>query len=157
MDGLIARQAEQIVADVQEVALDKSIPVFERLTKTILAMNVSGQENGSKAMIEHLHKPQNALMHQKTNQIVMRKIPPILAGIVEDGIAEGLFKTDFPLECMELTFIYLKTISDDGIFTFTREQFLARVRAFVFHLEKILGTKQGELYFLVDLFGAAGE
>lgn len=154
MDGLIARQVEQIVADAQEVALDKSIPVFERLTKTILAMNVSEQEDGSKAMIEHLHKPQNALMHQKTNQIVMRQIPPILAGIVEDGIAEGLFKTDYPLECMELTFIYLKTISDDGIFTFTKEQFLARVHAFVFNLEKILGTKRGELDFLSNLFGS---
>lgn len=153
MDGLIARQVEQIVVDLQKVALDKNIPVFERLTKTILAMNVSGQENGSKAMIEHLHKPQNALMHQKTNQIVMKQIPPILAGIVEDGIAEGLFKTDYPLECMELTFVYLKAIFDDEVFTFTEEQLLARVRVFVFHLEKILGTKQGELHFLFDLFG----
>lgn len=46
MDGLIARQAEHILADAQEVALDKSILVFERLPKTILAMNVSEQETG---------------------------------------------------------------------------------------------------------------
>lgn len=154
MDGLIARQAEQIVAYAKEVAADKSIPVFERFTKTILALNVSEQEDGSQAMIEHLHKPQNALMHQKTNQIVMREIPPILAGIVEDGIVEGLFKTDYPLECMELAFIYLKTISDDGIFEFNEEQLLARIHAFIFHLEKILGTKQGEVHFLLEVFGS---
>lgn len=154
MDGLVTRQVEQIVADIQEVALDKSIPVFERLTKTILTMNVSKPEHGNKTMMEHLHRPQNALMHQKTNQMVMKQIPPILAGIVEDGIAKGIFKTDYPLECMELTFIYLTTICDDGIFTFTEEQLSARIHAFIFHLEKILGTKHGELDFLSDLLGS---
>lgn len=33
----------------------------------------------------------DALMHQKTKRVVFRGVPPIMAGIVRDGVAEGLF------------------------------------------------------------------
>lgn len=158
MDGLIARQAEQIVAAAQKAAGDKSFSIPERLIRTILSLNVSEQEDGSRAMIEHLHKPQNALMHQKTNHIIMQQIPPILAGIVGDGVTEGMFKTKYPFESMEMAFIYLKTILDDEIFELTPEQCAVRIQAFIFHLEKLLGTEEGQLNFLLELFGnEAGE
>lgn len=153
MDGLIARQMEHIIMAAKQIAEDKSIPVEERIVRTILSLNVSEDTESSKAMIEHLHKPQNALMHQKTNQIMMRQLPPILAGIIEDGIAEGLFRTPYPLECMELAFIYLKTISDDGIYELSPEQFFARIKAFIFHLEKLLDMEPGGLDYMMKLFG----
>lgn len=153
MDGLIARQMETIVSAAQNLAEDKNIPVEERMVRTILSLNVSEDKDGSKTMIEHLHKPQNALMHQKTNQIMMQRIPPILAGIIEDGIADGLFRTPYPLECMELTFVYLKTISDDGVFELSQEQLFARIKAFFYHLEKLLDVEQGRLDYLMNLLG----
>lgn len=154
MDGLIARQMETIVSAAREIADDKSIPIKERMVRTILSLNVSEEGNESEAMIEHLHKPQNALMHQKTNHIMIQQIPPILAGIVEDGVAEGLFHTKYPLECMELSFVYLKTISDDGVLELTPEQLFTRIKAFVFHLEKLLDVEPGGLDFMLKLFGS---
>lgn len=152
MDALIARQAKGIVAAAQKAAKDKSISVEERIVRTIQSLNVSEQEDGSKAMIEHLHKPQNALMHQKMNLVIMQHIPPILASIIEDGIAEGLFRTPYPLECMELTLIYLKTISDDGVFDLAPQKYATRIKAFFFHLEKLLDVEQGRLDYLIKLF-----
>ncbi len=152
MDGMIVRQGEEILTAAKKAAFDKSLPVFERLTKVILALNVNERTGSGKAMINHLHQPQNALMHQKTNQMLIKQIPPILTIVVEDGIAEGLFKTDYPLECMELAFIYIKTISDGGVCNFTKEQSIARINAFVFNMEKILGAKPGALHFLFNLF-----
>lgn len=154
MDGLIARKGEELIAAAQKAAGDKSLSIPERLTRTILSLNVGGQEDGSKAMVEHLHKPQNALMHQKTNQIIMQQIPPILASIVEDGVTEGIFKTSYPLECMELAFIYIETISDGETFRLTPEQQAARMQVFILHLEKLLGAEQGQLNFLLKLFGS---
>ena len=103
-------------------------------------------------MTEHLHKPQNALMQQKINQITMRQVPPILAGIIEDGIKEGLLETPYPLECMELAVIYLKTVLDDGVFELTEPEYAARIEAFTFHLERMLGVELGRLNFFTKLF-----
>lgn len=152
MDALIGRQAENIAAAARKIADDKSIPVEERMIRTIMSLNVSGQKDGSKIMIEQLHKPQNALMHQKMNQMVLQRIPPILADIIKDGIKEGLFRTSYPLEYMELALIYLKTIIDDDIFDFTPEQFTVRLQAFIFLLEKLLDVEQGRLNYLIKLF-----
>lgn len=154
MDALITRQTETLIAAAQNVAENKSIPVEERMVRTIFALNVSEQEGGGQAMIEHLHKPQNALMHQKMNQIIMRRIPPILAGIIEDGNEKSVFYAQYPLECMEMAFIYLKTVSDDDIFELSPEQLFARLKAFIFHLEKLLGVEQGRLDYLMQAFGS---
>ena len=48
-------------------------------------------------MIEHLDKPQNALMHQKSKQIIMKEVPPILAIVLQDGIEQGLLIRPYPL------------------------------------------------------------
>ena len=94
MDALIDRQMEKILSAARQAAADLSVPVEERIIRTITALHIG--EEGS-PMTEHLHKPQNALMQQKINQITMRQVPPILAGILEDGIREGLFETPYPL------------------------------------------------------------
>lgn len=70
-------------------AKDGSLPVTERLIRVVLAMNVS--QNGGKALVEQMHKPQNALMHQKTQQLTLTRLTPVLTGLIEEGIREGLF------------------------------------------------------------------
>lgn len=149
MDALIDRQMEKILSAAREAAADQSVPVEERIVRTITALHI-GEEGAH--MTEHLHKPQNALMQQKINQITMQQVPPILAGILEDGIREGLFETPYPLACMELAVIYLKAVLDDGIFELTESESTARVEAFTFHLERMLGVEQGRLAFFTKLF-----
>lgn len=149
MDALIDRQMEKILSAAREAAADQSVPVEERIVRTITALHI-GEEGGP--MTEHLHKPQNALMQQKINQITMQQVPPILAGIIEDGIKEGLFETPYPLACMELAVIYLKTVLDDGVFELTEPEAATRIEAFTFHLERMLGVEQGRLSFFTKLF-----
>lgn len=149
MDALIDRQMEQVLSAARQAAEDQSVPVEKRIVRTITALRI-GEEGGP--MTEHLHKPQNALMQQKINQITMRQVPPILAGILEDGIREGLFETPYPLACMELAVIYLKTVLDDGVFELTELESTARIKAFTFHLERMLGVEQGRLIFFTKLF-----
>ena len=70
MDALIDRQMEKILSAARQAAADLSVPVEERIIRTITALHIG--EEGS-PMTEHLHKPQNALMQQKINQITMRR------------------------------------------------------------------------------------
>ena len=96
-------------------------------------------------MMEQLHKPQNTLMHEKTKKIVFQGVPPILAGIVMEGVQQGIFETSYPLECMEMALCYLDVMLDDNLFELTQAQCQDKIQAFLYHLERLLGTGKGEL------------
>lgn len=153
MDAIIERQSERMLAAARKTAEDRSIPVPERMLRVVMALKLEGvQGEGGKDMIEHLHKPQNALMHQKSKQIIMKEVPPILAIVLQDGIEEGLFDSPYPLECMEMAVTYLNTLLDDGIIELTEEERRGRIQAFIFHLERLLGVEQGQFDFIEKMF-----
>lgn len=95
MDALIERQTDSLLSAARKAAEDKSVPVKERMLRTILALHMDTERKEGREMLEQLHKPQNALMHQKTKRVVFRGVPPIMAGILRDGVAEGLFEPPF--------------------------------------------------------------
>lgn len=152
MDALIERQTDYVLAEARRIAADKSIPVEERMIRTILALHVDTEETEGNELIEHLHKPQNALMHQKTKRIIFQSVPPILAGILEDGIDQGLYDTPYPLECMEMAMSYLDNILDEDMLELTDTQRLEKIRAFIFSLERLLGVKTGGLTYFNEAF-----
>lgn len=145
MDALIERQTSQVLSAAREVAGDQSIPVKERMLRTILALRVDTRQAKGKEMMEQLHKPQNALMHQKTRQVILQSVPPMMAGMVREGMEQGLFKTPYPLECMEMSLCYLDTVLDDDVFALTQEQRQQKIRAFLCLWERLLGAGEGEL------------
>lgn len=156
MDALIERQSGLILSAAGKMAGDKTLPVKERLVNTILALHMNTEETGGEEIIHHLHKPQNALMHQKTKRIIFQQVPPILAGILQEGIDQGLFETPYPLECMEMAVCYLSSVLDDDVFELTPEQRMIKIQAFLFHMERLLGVKKGELASLGSIFGEGG-
>lgn len=145
MDALIKRQTAVILSAAEKIADDKSIPVKERIVRTILALHVDHTQTEGKKMMEQLHKPQNILMHQKTKKIVLQGVPPIMADIVKDGVKQGIFETSYPLECMEMTLCYLDVMLDDDMFELTEAQCLDKIQALIYHLERLLGVEEGEL------------
>ena len=71
MDALIERYNVRLLGAAQEIAADKSIPVIERIIRVVMALNISG--GSSKEIMEHIHKPQNALMHQKIQKVIIKR------------------------------------------------------------------------------------
>ncbi|WP_019910462.1 TetR/AcrR family transcriptional regulator [Paenibacillus sp. HW567] len=151
MDALIERYNTRLIGAAQEIALDKSIPVYERIMRVVMALNISGES--SQEIMEHIHKPQNALMHQKIQRVIISGVPQILGGIIREGIEQGLFNTPFPFECMEMIVIYLNTIFDNDIVEMTDEGRLSRMRAFAFNAERLLGAEHGSLMHVMQMFG----
>jgi AcrR family transcriptional regulator len=146
MDALIERYNVRILGAAGEIAADKSIPVIERVIRAVMALNISGGSS-SKEIMEHIHKPQNALMHQKIQKVIINGVPPILTGIICEGIEQGLFSTPFPYECMEMVVIYANTV------TMTNEERGARMLAFVCNVERLLGAESGSLMETMQMFG----
>ena len=158
MDALIKRQTDDIFSNAKKAADDKSIPVKERIIQTILALRVDRLQAEGQRMMEQLHKPQNTLMHEKTKKLVLQEVPPILAGIVTEGVEQGVFKTRYPLECMEMALCYLDVMLDDNVLELAREQGQSKLQAFIYHLERLLGVEEGALASFEKAFaGRQGE
>lgn len=155
MDALIERYNAQILGAAKEIAANKSIPINERIIRVVMAINISG--GNGKEIIDHIHKPQNALMHQKIQKVIMNGLPPILTDIIREGIEQGLFSTPYPYECMEMIVAYTNTVFDDDMVDITEEERAARIPAFVFNVERLLGVESGSLMYMMKMFGNGGE
>lgn len=152
MDALIERYSVRLLGAAREIAEDQSTPILERIIRVVRAMNLNG--GSSREIMEHIHKPQNALMHQKIQKVIIHGVPPILTGIIREGIEQGMFNTPYPYECMEMVVIYANTVFDDDLVTLTDEERLSRMLAFICNVERLLGAESGSLMGVMKMFGA---
>lgn len=151
MDALIERYGVRLLSAAQKIASDKSLPVDERIIRAVMAMNISSES--SKEIMEHIHKPQNALMHQKIQKLIINGITPILTEIILEGIEQKLFETPFPYECTEMLVTYANTVFDDDLVPMTNEERAIRMQAFVYNAERMLGAESGSLSHMIQMFG----
>lgn len=151
MDALIERYSARLLGAAQSIAADKSVPVVERIIRVVMALNLSG--GSSEEIMEHIHKPQNALMHQKIQKVIIHGVPPILTEIIREGIEQGMFSTPYPYECMEMIVIYANTVFDGDMVALTDEERLSRMLAFICNVERLLGAEKGSLKDVLRMFG----
>ena len=142
LDAMIERLTNQMVEKASVIALDESIPVLERLTGTMLSLNVDN-ELGHMVM-EQVHRPQNALMHQKLELMLLGRVNRLITRITEDGIRQGIMHTDYPAEAVEMLMTYSYT-AFDSLNQYSEEEEQRKVMGFVYHAERILGMKAGAL------------
>ena len=152
MDALIERYNVSILGAAQDIATNKSISINKRIIGVVMALNISG--GSGKEIMGHIHQPQNALMHQKIQKIILSGVTPILTGIIREGIEQGLFSTPFPYECMEMVVAYTNTVFDDDMVKMTIEQRTSRMQAFIFNAERLLGAESGSLMEVIQMFGS---
>ena len=150
MDALIDRYSDQLLGAARTAAADSSLPLIDRIVRVVLSMNVSG--GSSEEIMEHIHRPQNALMHQKIHKMIINGLTPILADIIREGIEQGVFDTPYPYECMEMVVTYANTIFDDDTVPMTDEERFTRMQAFIFNVERLLAVERGSLMAAMQMF-----
>ena len=142
LDAMIERVTNQIVAKAAIIALDDSIPVLERLTRTIMSLNVEN-ELGDMIM-EQVHKPQNALLHQKLEDRLLSRVNILITKIVEDGIKQGIMHTEYPEEAVDMIMTY-SYIAFDSTKQYSEEEAQRKIKGFIYHAERVLGMEVGAL------------
>lgn len=142
LDGMIDRILTGIIRKASRIALDESIPVLERLTQTVLAANVDTKTGDM--ILEQVHKPQNALMHDKMQKRLLQELMPLFLKMIEDGISQGLMQTEDPEDTIEMLLLYSNTVFDDSI-AYTEEERMKKVFAFIRNTEILFHMEQGSL------------
>lgn len=146
LDAVIERMIGQKLAVARELAKRRDLSVWQRLALMIRALQVSEEWNDS--IMEQIHKPQNALMHQKIQERLLAGMNPLFTALIEEGVAEGICHTDYPAEVVEMTFLYVNTAFDtlEGLSEAERQR---KMTAFIYNLERLLQMKQGSLMEVV--------
>lgn len=146
LDGMIERLTNQITDKAKQIAYDDSIPVLERMTRTLMALNVDN-ELGDMIM-EQVHRPQNALLHQKMEERMLECVNELITKIVLDGIEQGIIHTEYPAEAVELIMTYSYR-AFDSLMEYTREEESRKIMGFIYHTERVFGMEQGTLMEII--------
>lgn len=151
LDAMIERMTGSLVVKANEIARKTDVPVLQRLTLMMMALNVKN-DLGHEIM-EQIHKPQNALMHQKMQERLLAGVNPIITSLIEEGIAQGICQTDYPAEVAEMTLLYSNTAFDD-LAGYSGEERQRKIVAFIYNLERLLGMERDSLReAILPIFG----
>lgn len=143
LDAMIDRMIRRLARKAEKIVSQKDVPVLQRLTMMMLALNAGG-DKFEHEILEQVHKPQNALMHQKMQERMLSGITPLIAALIKEGIAQGVCRTDYPEEVAEMTFLYANTIFDD-LMEYSEEEKQKKIAAFIYNLERLLEMKRGDM------------
>lgn len=143
LDSMINRMTKRLVEQAKKIAGEKDVPILQRLTKMMLALNIS-DENLNQEILQQVHKPQNALMHQKMQNCLLSEMNPLITTLIEEGIEQGICQTEYPMEVAEMTFLYVNTIFDD-LMAYSNEDRQKKIAAFIYNLERLLNMEQNSM------------
>lgn len=155
LDAVIERLTKRLVAEAALIIRDHKLPFLERLTKAVMSLNVESQL-GLEVM-EQMHRPQNALMHQKMQKMLLSGIDPLLTELVEEGIDQGICHTEYPAGAVEMTMLYANTAFDElDIADLSEEQRRQKMAAFIYNTERLFGMEEGSLQeAIMEIFAAS--
>lgn len=142
LDGMTERMTGRMLEKAAKIIEDKELPILTRMTGAIIALNAD-TELGNEVM-EQMHRPQNALLHQKVQEQLIGGIVPLLDNLIEEGKKEALFHTEYGTEAVEMLMLYANVVFDD-LLEQSPEQRTRRVQGFIYNAERLFGTEPGEL------------
>ena len=150
MDGVINRINDRLLTAARQVLVNKELTVHEKIFQAIMSLKLDAPFGNE--IIAELHKPQNALMHQKILAVMIKGVTPILADIISEGIEQGIFHTPYPYESAEMLITYTQVVFDDVLFTLTKEEQGVRIMAFIRIMECMFEVEPGSFSYVTRLF-----
>ena len=146
LEAIVDKTLGEIVAVAKSVADDPSLSAMQKM-EALLGNSHIG-DNDSLEVAEMLHLPENRELHELTNIQTVLQLSPILARIVEQGIEEGAFDVDRPLETIQFLFTGAQFLTDGGMFSFSDAELRARRLVTQSIIEKALGAEPGSFDFM---------
>lgn len=142
LDAMIDRIIQKLMAMAESIVNQKEMPVLQRITMTIMALNVDGPLGDE--IMNLVHKPQNALLHQKMQEKLLKGVNPLISSLVVEGMEQGIFQTDYPEETVEMIMLYSNTVFDSHEKQ-SQEIQNRKIAAFIYNLDRLFGMKQGSM------------
>lgn len=141
LDQVINEVNTEIVKNISEIAsLDRSAD--EKIFMAISALKVENHN----MITDHMHKPENALLHQKTLNSILKDITPYFEKIIEEGNRSNVFSCKYPKESMYIFLCSAINLLDDGVVDFSNDEKESIFRALIELLANMLGIDADTIY-----------
>lgn len=146
LSAVIDRQVSYMAAKAKAIAENKEIPALQRIILAVSAIKADGELG--KEITEQMHKPQNTLMHQKTQDALFSKINPIISGVLKEAIDAGMCSTDYPDEVIDTIMVY-SSYAFDHTPEITSDEHNRKINGFIYNIERLFCVEQGSLRKLI--------
>lgn len=151
LEAIILDIVEEGAIRAENILKDKSIPLLNRIMMAIMVQ--APEFEGKNEIKDELHKVENSKLERLYLEEMLKRMTPILQESVNEGIEEDIFHMEYPLETIESILLLGHMMFDRDVFGWEKEEYPRKIKAFLFNLEKLLGTKEGELNVLLQMFG----
>jgi AcrR family transcriptional regulator len=141
-DAIITKILDENAAIVEQIASHSGMTAIEKL-KLIVTRPKGSVEQG---INEQLDQKNDLTMHIRSYIGVAERLAPIVAKIIEQGVAERLFHTDYPLEFAEYL-IMAQIMVDDEFFKRSAAEHQQRLKFMANLMEKYLNAPKGSFDF----------
>jgi AcrR family transcriptional regulator len=155
LGAMVDRIADQALAAVKPVVDDPSLPAIAKLERFF--GGIAQYKTDRKALMLEFIKvwksDDNAVVREKVRQTVVRRVAPMLARIVRQGVAEEIFNVDSPDETATILMSLMSGFQDGAteLFlarqanTISYEQAELTLLSFARAFERILGAPAGSI------------
>jgi AcrR family transcriptional regulator len=155
LDGMVARTAEQAMQIILPVVQDPTLTAIEKLNHYTAASAQwkTSQKSFLVALLRIWYEDHNAIFRQKQQAVMFKQAIPLVAAIIQQGVAEGVFVSDYPEQTGEILVNLLVGIGDAWARTILADPPLPDavprlerlVAAYTDAMERLLGAPAGTL------------
>ena len=146
LDGLIGRQGDRLLAAVETVAASDA-PALPKLVTCVGTLVPHDADQA--ALIEEMSGAGNSAMFQKSLDDIVVRLAPVIAGIVTQGVMEGVFHTSHPLASTRILLAAAHALFDNPTVAWSAEESSELMVGFIEAVERVLGAQQGSLESLM--------
>ncbi len=147
LEAVVENMVNEYLNKIRLVLDQSTGNAFERMQSLIRASPVANEE-----MTERFHLAGNLGLHVRVLALTLMKLAPYYAEVIAQGCEEGVFKTDHPLEVVEILLAGIQFMTDVGVYPWNKEDLARRSAAIPALAEVLLGATKGSFTFLSKLF-----
>ncbi|MFA5527756.1 MAG: TetR/AcrR family transcriptional regulator [Peptostreptococcales bacterium] len=151
LEAIILDIVEEGAIKAENILKNKSIPLVNRITMAIMAQ--APEFEGSYEIEVEIHSVENTKLERLYLREMLKRMTPILQEPVIEGMEQGIFNMEYPTESIESVLLLGHMMFDCNVFQWEMEDYPRKIKAFLCNVEKLLGTKEGELNVFLQMFG----
>ena len=151
MDAIIERLLNQVLEKIEKLMTNDSLSQTEKFMGFFTSINLT-QLTGDEEIVDYFNQPKNALFHEKSNRLLIKKLSSVLAQIISEGMESGLFDTPFPAETAELILVGITGFVDSKDSPADEDSMNHRMESFLYNAARMLGMSQSGLDGFKKLF-----
>ncbi|MBV9232020.1 MAG: TetR/AcrR family transcriptional regulator [Chloroflexi bacterium] len=158
LEALIERMQQEVEHLLTPIAHDPHLPALEKLQRTFAALAhwKTAQKAFLLALLRVWYTDDNAIVRQKARAAMTKRITPLLATIIHQGLQEGVLTTPYPDQVSGIALSLIQDLSDTLaglLLSFEPQRDDLRhvesiVVAYTDALERVLGAPATSLQFV---------